>query len=238
MGCGPSRNIRKTDESKLATDCSGSVCDITRSDVSDNDIIDLMPDNMAERIVPELYLMTFDTLKKAREILYKEKSFTGEIRFGVVYKKLTEYINENGVDISKDEITLLNSAAPWPPSEDYLSIIALQFKLITETIDTVENIPKSVQKWYNTYVEMLFDMVKHKPRYTPDNLNAIVFKWIRENPAPGLISGFTNQKADSNPLQTIVGNLKKKTNMSGFADFKPYDGAIERNRFKNDYHSF
>jgi hypothetical protein len=238
MGCGPSRRASKSDESKLATDCSGSICNIKKSDISDNDIIDLMPDNMAERIVPELYLMKYDVLKQARDILYKDKTFMGEIRFGVVYKKLTEYINENGVDITPDEIKLLNLAAPWPPDPSSPSPISTQFKIITETMDTIDNVPEYLQKFYNTHVEMLFDKVKHRPIYTPDKLNEEIFKWYVEQIRSGNISGFTNPKAYSNPLLNIIDNLKKKTNMSGFADFKPYDGTIERNRFKNDYHSF
>ena len=36
----------------------------------------------------------------------------------------------------------------------------------------------------------------------------------------------------------IVGNVKKMQPVSGFTDFKPFDGVVQRNRFKNDYHSF
>jgi len=112
-------------------------------------------------------------------------------------------------------------------------------------------------------VEMLYKTTINEPPYTPDELNEQVTKWLTANMPPVFegftseeaeaklrqriaanmtkakqVSGFTNQNTGSDSLQDIVGNVKKMQPVSGFTDFKPFDGLVQRNRFKNDYHSF
>jgi hypothetical protein len=178
------------------------------------------------------------------------------------YVKIIEFINEYGADIKDSHFELLKSASPYPPVDQPSPIIGI-FSMILAFYMTSTKVPWKLSVWYDNYVEMLYKTIINEPPYTPDEVNEQVTKWLTANMPPLFegftskeaeaklrqriaanmtnakqVSGFTNQNTGSDSLQDIVGNVKKIQPVSGFTDFKPFDGLVQRNRFKNDYHSF
>jgi len=218
MGCGPSRNNNKHPGLKLPKDCSGSICDLTVSDAS-GELLEF-----TERVAAQSLLMDVDTLKGFMDM---QSKFTAATKYSEMYSKSIEYLNENGANISEEQVTLLNSASHLEGSQLLMNLLFVQMMI------GMDRITSTTSTWYSTYVEMLYEKVTHTPRYTPVQLNTEIDTWLSANPAPN-VAGFTNQNSS---LQTVINNVKNNK-VSGFTDFKPYDGTVVKNRFMNDYHSF
>jgi len=228
MGCGPSRSSKRPGLT-LPTDCSGSYCNKTISDVSGIPVFDLFSRELEYRIVAEIALMDVPTLNSFKTIAGPSVILAPTTNIGRTYTSIMTFINDNGANITDEQVKLMKDAAMIETSP-----IVMNFMLMLAYYQTSTAIPANVSTWYNRYVEMLYQAVIKTPAYTPTQLNAAVTLWLATNPSPGIsVSGFTNQ---SSSLENIINNVKNNK-ISGFTDFKPYDGAFEKHRFNNGYHS-
>ena len=226
--------------------------------------VDMQSRILAELVLMDIdTLNAFTKVADLRKLNPDEGKF--EVTEGTMeeqYVKIIEFINEYGADIRDSHFELLKSASPYPPVGLPSPIVGI-FTMILAFYMTSITVPWKLSVWYDNYVEMLYKTIINDPPYTPDEINEKVTRWLTENMPPVFegftskeaeaklrqriganikkakeVSGFTNQNTGGDSLQNIVGNVKKMQPVSGFTDFKPFDGVVQRNRFKNDYHSF
>jgi len=228
MGCGQSR-ASKPPGLTLPTDCSGSYCNKTINDVSGIPVTDLISREAEYRIVAETALMDIRTLNSFKTIADPAIILAPSANIGRSYTSIMTFINDNGANITAEQVNLMKAAVMIQESP-----LIINFMLMLTYFQTSTAVPANLATWYNSYVEMLYQAVTKLPAYTPTQLNAAVTLWLATNSAPILRAGFTNQNSS---LQTVINNVKNNK-ISGFSDFKPYDGTFEKYRFNNGFHSF
>ena len=224
MGCGPSRPTNKRPGLNLPTDCSGSYCELPMSDSSGVSL------EFLQRSEVSTMLMNVETLKGYLNV---QSNFTPATKYKEFYSKTIEYINENGANISEEQVLLLHTAGQLEGSKLLTNLFIINLAI------ALNNVPSAMSRWYDNYVEMLYVKVTHTPAYTPAQINTEIDNWLTTN-SPPVISGFTNQNGNS-LLQNVinnVGNNMINKKVSGFSDFKPYDGAFMKHRFNNGFHPF
>ena len=284
MGCGPSRPINRRPGLNLPADCSGSYCDIAINDISDVNIISLIPDGLRKRISAELALMDVDTLNRFKTLVDPSTLMRSTAKFGVTYSKIINFINNNGSNITDAQVNLFMDAAgsssqgPGFVGVMFLNMVERYYYTESPPAQPFPPVPADISAWYSRYVEMLYRELTKTPAHTPMQLNAAVLQWIFTNIPPVSLSVppsvppsvlpsevpiplsdsppvppsdvpiainsppelFRNQNGNS-LLQNVinnVGNNMRNKRVSGFSDFKPYDGAFVKHRFNNGFHPF
>lgn len=293
MGCGPSRPINRRPGSNLAADCSGSYCDIAINDISDVNIMTLIPDGLKKRLSAEIILMDVDTLNRFKTLVDPSTVMTSTAKFGVTYSKIIRFINENGSNLTDAQVNLLMDAASSGSNQGFVGVMffymsTTYFYAQNGGSQSLPSVPANLSAWYSRYVEMLYNELTKTPAHTTTQLNVAVLEWILANrppitlpssgagrspigpatfegpdgqpipvnngPIPAIteiiqdngdpiriqsdISAFTNPNSILQNVINNVGNNMRNKKVSGFSDFKPYDGAFVKHRFNNGFHPF
>jgi hypothetical protein len=240
MGCGPSRANNKHSGLGLSTDCSGSLCHTYIHDISDVEVLSISSD----RIMAETILMDIDTLTDYNKLIIQytglQANNTDKTTYGMMYSNILKFINDNGANITNDQVSLLVSATNTMTTSGSVtsgtttvSPIALDFAMV-QMVDIMSisgstAIPSNVKTWYNNYVEMLYQLVVNTPAYTPNDINLKVNSWITANPPPDTgFNRFTNYKSKM--------TTKKSKQISSFTD---YSGILSQTKLlPKNYHNF